>query len=93
MDIIHEKMKPGAFSPGIYDCYTNRQYHEHEGFWGGYGRDVLQFGLAAVAIHHEAFDDGGGRLSRADSRKVLRHDVKRALHRRSRVVDYLAGIA
>ena len=31
MDIIHEKMKPGVFSPGIYDCYSNRQYHEHEG--------------------------------------------------------------
>lgn len=30
MDIIHEKMKPGAFSPGIYDCYTNAEYHAHE---------------------------------------------------------------
>lgn len=30
MDIIHEKMKPGEFSPGIYDCYTNAEYHAHE---------------------------------------------------------------
>lgn len=30
MDIIHEKMKPGEFSPGIYDCYTNSEYHAHE---------------------------------------------------------------
>ena len=30
MDIIHEKMKPGEFSPGIYDCYTNADYHAHE---------------------------------------------------------------
>ena len=30
MDIIHEKMKPGVFSPGIYDCYTNSEYHAHE---------------------------------------------------------------
>lgn len=30
MDIIHEKMKPGVFSPGIYDCYTNAEYHAHE---------------------------------------------------------------
>ena len=31
MDIIHEKMKPGAFSPGIYDCYTNAEYHAADG--------------------------------------------------------------
>ena len=30
MDIIHEKMKPGEFSTGIYDCYTNAEYHAHE---------------------------------------------------------------
>lgn len=30
MDIIHEKMKPGEFSLGIYDCYTNAEYHAHE---------------------------------------------------------------
>jgi hypothetical protein len=30
MDIIHEKMKPGEFSHGIYDCYTNAEYHAHE---------------------------------------------------------------
>ena len=30
MDIIHEKMKPGVFSPGINDCYTNSEYHAHE---------------------------------------------------------------
>ena len=31
MDIIHEKMKPGEFSPGIYDCYTNAEYHAADG--------------------------------------------------------------
>lgn len=31
MDIIHEKMKPGEFSSGIYDCYTNAEYHAADG--------------------------------------------------------------
>ena len=31
MDIIHEKMKPGEFSPGIYDAYTNAEYHAADG--------------------------------------------------------------
>lgn len=31
MDIIHEKMKPGEFFPGIYDCYTNAEYHAADG--------------------------------------------------------------
>ena len=31
MDIIHEKMKPGEFPPGIYDCYTNAEYHAADG--------------------------------------------------------------
>ena len=30
MNIIHDKMEPGVFSPGIYDCYSNSEYHAHE---------------------------------------------------------------
>jgi exodeoxyribonuclease VIII len=30
MNIIHNEMKPGEYSPGIYDCYSNAAYHAHE---------------------------------------------------------------
>ena len=31
LDVLHEKMCAGAFAPGVYDVYTNAEYHAADG--------------------------------------------------------------
>lgn len=31
LDVLHEKMYAGAFTPGVYDVYTNAEYHAADG--------------------------------------------------------------